>query len=77
LPFSIEIATSQSEAQLMAECPTCGAMTFVPLAYAWTAGSVLCCECGTGMPLERQEVANLKVQAAEVVAEIEQLLRLP
>jgi hypothetical protein len=29
------------------------------------------------MPLERQEVANLKVQAAEVVAEIEQLLRLP
>lgn len=45
--FFIQIATRQSEAQLMAECALCGAVTYAPRAYAWQARSVACCECGT------------------------------
>jgi hypothetical protein len=76
MPFFIEIATSQSEPQLMAECPMCGAMTFILLAYAWVARSVSCCDCGTTMPVLRDDVMKLKVQAAGAVEEIDRLLQL-
>jgi hypothetical protein len=54
----------------------CGAMTFILLAYAWVARSVSCCECGTTMPVLRDDVMKLKVQAAAAMEEIERLLQL-
>jgi hypothetical protein len=77
MTFYIEIGTTRSEQELMAECPACGAMTFIPLAYAWLAGSVSCCDCGTKMPTVRDDVMKLKAQAAGAVEEIERLLQLP
>ena len=40
MPLYIQIATSQTEAQLIAECPMCGAMTFMPVAYAWAVNGI-------------------------------------
>ena len=74
MPFYVQIATSQSEAELIAECPMCGAMTYVPLAYAWAARSVSCCDCGTRMPIATDDLTKLKAQAAGAVAEIERVL---
>jgi hypothetical protein len=73
----IQIATSQSEAELMAECPMCGAMTTVPLAYAFHLRSVACCECGTKMTVGPEVLFQLKTQAAGAVAEIERLMSAP
>lgn len=72
--FFIQIATRQSEAQLMAECALCGAVTYAPLAYAWQARSVSCSECGTRVPIGRDELMKLKAQAAGSISEIERLL---
>jgi hypothetical protein len=77
MPFFIQIATSQSEAQLMAECPLCGAMTYIPLTYAWTARSVSCCDCATTMPVARDDMMKLKAQASDAVAEMDRLMRQP
>ena len=67
--FFIQIATRQSKAQLMAECALCGAVTYAPLAYAWQARSVACCECATRMPIGPDELTKLKAQAAGAVSE--------
>jgi hypothetical protein len=72
--FYIQIATCQSEAELISECPVYGAMTTVPLAYAWHLRSVACCECGTKMTVGREVMSQLKTQAAGAVAEIERLM---
>ena len=72
--FFIEIATRQSEAELMSECALCGAVTYLPLAYAWQARSVACCECGTRMSLGPDELTKLKAQAVGAVSKIERLL---
>jgi len=74
MPFFIQIATSQSDAELMAECAPCGAVTYVPLAYAWQARSIACGECGTRMPIGPDELTKLKAQAVGAVSEIERLL---
>ena len=60
MPFFIQIATQQSEAQLMAECPMCGAITFAPLVYPWAARSVVCSECGVKTPMGPHGLAKLK-----------------
>jgi hypothetical protein len=75
--FFIQIATRQSEAQLTAECPMCGAMTTVPLAYAFHLRSVACCECGTKMTVGPEVISHLKTQAMNAVAEIERLISTP
>jgi hypothetical protein len=75
--FFIQISTGQSKVELMAECPKCGAVTYVPLAYAWTARSVACCECGTQMPIGLEVFAELKMQAVASGAEIERLMSAP
>ena len=74
MPFFIQIATSQSDAQLMAECPRCGAVTYLPLAYAWPARSVACFESGTRMPLGPNDMTKLQAQATAAVSEITRLL---
>jgi len=74
MPFYIQIATSQSEAQLMTECPRCGAVTYLPLAYAWPARSVSCSECATKITLGLNDMTKLKAQAAAGAAEIARLL---
>ena len=75
--FFVQIATRQTEAELLAECPTCGALTYTPLAYAWRLRTVLCDECGTKMPIDEEVLRRLGVQAAEAAAEIERLLATP
>ena len=74
MPFYIQIATSQSEAQLMTECPRCGAVTYLPLAYAWPARSVSCSECVTKISFEVNEMTKLKMRAAAAASEIGWLL---
>jgi hypothetical protein len=61
----------------MAECLMCGAMTTVPLPYAWHLRTVACCECGTRMPVDSEVLSKLKKQAAGAVSEIEHLMAAP
>jgi hypothetical protein len=75
--FFIQFATRQAAAELMAECSMCGAMTSVPLAYAWHARSVVCGGCGTKMALGPGVLVQLKVQATDAAAEIEPLMAVP
>jgi hypothetical protein len=75
--FFVQVATRQTEAELLAECPTCGALTYTPLAYAWQARMVLCDECETKMPLDEEVFRQLGAQAAEAATEIERLLTMP
>jgi hypothetical protein len=58
----------------MAECSRCGAITYLPLAYAWHARRVSCSECGTQMALGLDEMTQLKAQAAAAASEIGRLL---
>ncbi len=72
--FFIQLATQQTEVTLMAECPLCGAITYVPLAHGYRARSVACGECGTRMQIGPDVLTKLKAQAAAAVAEMERLL---
>jgi hypothetical protein len=58
----------------MAECPLCGAITYLPLAYVWPARSVSCSECATKIALGANEMTKLKAQAAAAASEIGRLL---
>ena len=71
--FFLQIATRQTEAELLGECPSCGTLTYTPLAYAWEARTVLCGECGTKLPVDEGMLRRLGAQAYEVAAEIERL----
>ena len=72
--FFIQIGSRQFTPELIAECPTCGAMTTLSIAYAWRAKSAVCGECGTRMPVHSQLIRDLKTQAEAAVREIDRLL---
>lgn len=61
--FSLLFDTRRDAAELMAECPMCGAITTLPVEVAWRQGVVYCCECGTAMQLTRTGLERLRRQA--------------
>ena len=53
--FSLLVNANRGVAELMAECPKCGAITMYGLELAWRLQNVTCPECGTSMRLTGDE----------------------
>ena len=54
--FFLVVHTDQAVAELMAECPKCGAITWYGLELAWRLRSVTCSECLLAMRLEGNDL---------------------
>ena len=50
--FTLLLDTRQRVAELMGECPKCGAMTTQVPELAWQARVFACSECQTAMPVD-------------------------
>lgn len=59
--------------ELMAECPSCGAITTDELSSAWTKGSIVC-ECGLVVEVESEHLRHLRAMATEVQYHIDDLI---
>ena len=73
--FSLLLDTRQGVAELMAECPKCGAMTTQVLRLAWHARVIVCSECQTAMPVDEAVMQTLRRQAVDAATTISSLTR--
>lgn len=73
--FSRLLDTRQAAAELMAECPKCGAMTTQVLKLAWQARGIACSECLAAMPVDESIRQTLRRQATEARAAVDRLTR--
>ena len=71
--FTLLLDTRQRVAELMAECPKCGAMTTQVLKLAWQARVIACSECQTAMPVDESVMQALRRQATDAMATIDNL----
>ena len=71
--FSLLLDTRQHVAELMAECPKCGAMTTQVFKLAWSARVIVCSECLTAMPVDETVMQALRRQAVEATETIDHL----
>jgi len=62
--FILVIRPHQAVAELMAECPSCGAMTSYSLELAWRRNRVSCSECSTSMQLTEDDLRALPQSVA-------------
>ena len=74
VPFFLLISAKRSEAELTRACRTCGAITYLPLAYAWPARSVACFECSTKLRLRLDGMAKRARKQPPPRSEIGRLL---
>lgn len=65
--------TAKSEAELMAECPSCGAITIESLQGAWSK-RFIACECGVTMEVVAEDLRQLRAMASQYQATIDQLI---
>ncbi|MHB8495841.1 MAG: hypothetical protein ACYDDG_14955 [Casimicrobiaceae bacterium] len=65
--------TRSAVAELMAECPKCGAITTQVIKLAWRARMVTCTECLTSVPVDGDTLSTVRRQAADALATIDQL----
>jgi hypothetical protein len=72
--FSLVIRPYASVAELMAECPKCGAMTTYGLELAWRASSVTCSECLLSMQLTDRDVDGFREQLIDARVRIDRLM---
>ena len=71
--FWLLLDTRKGEAQFMAECPTCGAITTREVEEVWRTGFVVC-ECGLQMAVVPETMEALRRQAFEMEAKLTRLL---
>ena len=71
--FFLLMDSHATQANLMAECSLCGAITEQPLQVAWFEGVVECSNCGIQMPLYQSVFDALRQQAVEAQSAIEAL----
>jgi len=64
---------TQGSVELMAECPSCGAITTDGLASAWNKGSIVC-ECGLSVEIDGEHLRHLRAMATEVQYQIDELI---
>ena len=67
------IRPHQAVAELMAECPSCGAMTSFALELAWRLGAVSCSECQLLMRLVDDDITALRERLIEARMRIDGL----
>ena len=68
------VHTDQAVAELMSECPKCGAMTTYGLELAWRLRTVACSECSLSMRLGNHDLTGLRRQLIEARARIDRLI---
>ncbi len=74
--FSLLIDTRAAVAELMAECPKCGAMTTQVLELAWRARVIVYSECpAAAMPVDEAVMQTLRRQAVDAATTISSLTR--
>jgi hypothetical protein len=73
--FFLVIRPHQAVAELMAECPTCGAITSFALELAWQLDVVSCSECNRAMRLDEVDVGRLSERLRDTVVRVDALLR--
>jgi hypothetical protein len=72
--FQLLIDTRRAFAELMLDCPICGALSTELLELAFRAGMVRCCECGVGQPVTPATLRELAGQANAARERIAELL---
>jgi hypothetical protein len=73
--FSPIMDTRRAVAEVLAECPRCGALSSQVLELAWRAKAIVCRECLTPMPLDSEALQLLRRQAVEATTAIDRLTR--
>ena len=61
-------------AELMAECPSCGAITSFALELAWQLDIVSCSECNRAMRLDEHDVRRFRERLADASTRVDALL---
>ena len=67
------IRPHQAVAELMAECPSCGAMTSFGLELAWQLDVVSCSECNRAMRLDEDDLDGFRERLKDAIARVEAL----
>jgi hypothetical protein len=67
------IDANKSEAELMAECPACGAIAFEGVDSAW-AKRFIVCECGIRIEVIAEQLRQLRILAADYQRRIDHLI---
>lgn len=73
--FSLLLDTRHAVAELMAECPRCGALSSEVLELAWRAKAIVCRESLTAMPFDGEVLQMLRGQAVEATTAIDRMTR--
>jgi transcription elongation factor Elf1 len=61
------------EGELMAECPSCGAITLEALVSAWSKRFIVC-ECGLSIEIIPEHLRQLRAMAAQYQHKIDELI---
>ena len=72
--FFLVIRPHQAVAELMAECPSCDAMTSFPLELAWRLDAVSCSECNRAMRLDEDDLDGFRERLKDAIARVDALL---
>jgi hypothetical protein len=72
--FFLLVRPHKAGAELMAECPKCGAMTSYGLELAWRLKAVRCSECSLSMQLTESDLAALRERLIEARIRIDALV---
>ena len=71
--FSLPLDTRTGAAEVMGECPRCGAITTQVLELAWRARILTCTECLMSMPGDGETLYALRQQAVQAQGAIDAL----
>jgi transcription elongation factor Elf1 len=72
--FFLVIRPHEAVAELMAECPSCGAMTSLALELAWRLNKVSCSECSMSKQLTEDDLCGFLSQLPDAMDRIERLI---
>jgi hypothetical protein len=65
---------SEDDAELVAECPSCGSIAIDSLTGAWSK-RFIACECGVTMEVVAEELRQLRALAIQYQHAIEKLIK--
>src|SRR6476659_7501796 len=72
--FFLVIRPHQAVAELMAECPSCGAITSFALELAWQLDVVSCSECNRALRLDEYDLQGFRQRLADAMTRVDALL---
>lgn len=75
--FFVVVHADREVAELMAQCPKCGAVTSYALELAWRLRTLVCSECATSMRLTVQHLRRLRERLAGARSRVDHLLDRP